>query len=90
MLGNYDKIFIKNIETGSPVYTETARGTNRELENTKIMDYSGVSVIRNFENPYLVLTNPTTGELPAALTVRTNTDARLIDVKDFSLLQTLV
>ena len=51
MLENYDKIFIKNIETGSPVYTETARGTDRELENTKIMDYSGVSVIRNFENP---------------------------------------
>ena len=90
MLENYDKIFIRNIETGSPVYTETARGTNRELENTKIMDYSGVAEIRNFENPYLVLTNLTTGELPAALTVRTNTDARLIDVKDFSLLQTLV
>ena len=90
MLENYDKIFIKSIKTGNPVLTETGRGVDRELENTKIMDYSGVSVIRNFENPYLVLTNPTSGELPAALTVRPNTDSRLIDVKDFSLLQTLV
>lgn len=90
MLENYDRIFIKNEETGNAVHTEIGRGTDRELENTKILDYSGVSVIRNFENPYLVLTNPTGGELPSALTVRPSTDSRLIDVKDFSLLQTLV
>ena len=90
MLEDYTKIFIKNQDTGNTVYTETGRDTNRNLEGTQILDYSGVSVSKNFKDPYFVFSDINNGELPSALSVRSDTHPRLIDVKDYRLLQTLV